>query len=57
MESVHSWGSMMAVRPAAGHEWQDLVREPFPEYVRPPITMQELAERVTRDSMIGVEVL
>ncbi len=40
-ESVTSW----AARPAAGHEWKDLVREPFREYALPPITMEEIERR------------
>ncbi len=45
VESAHSWGSMIALRPTAGHDWRDLVREPFRQYGSPPITMQELEQR------------
>ncbi len=45
VESVHSWASSRVLRPAAGHDWQDLLREPFREYGRPPVTMEELELR------------
>jgi hypothetical protein len=45
VESVHCLASERMLRPAIGHEWRDMVREPFQEYGRPPITMQDLERR------------
>lgn len=44
-ESAHSWGGIIAVRPASGHDWTDLLKEPFREYGAPPVNRPVLEQR------------
>ncbi len=45
VQTVHSLGSMIVLEPAPDHEWGELLRQPFREYGRTPITMAELEWR------------
>jgi hypothetical protein len=42
VESAHAWGRTIALRPAAGHEWSDLLREQFRRYGLPPVSPADL---------------
>lgn len=43
--SAHAWGRTVAVTPAEGHAWHELIRNPFREYGIPPVSAQELRKR------------
>jgi len=44
-EFVHSWGNTLTLRPAPGHEWLELLRDPYRNYGAPPVTAQDLERR------------
>jgi hypothetical protein len=44
-ESAYSWGHTVALRPAPGYEWTDIVCDPFREYGTPRVTTLDLERR------------
>jgi hypothetical protein len=45
VESVHTWGQTVTLRPASGHEWPEILRDPFRQYGSPPVTPRDLDRR------------
>ena len=45
VESAHSWGGTIALRPAPSQDWPNVLREPIRQYGLPPINQLELERR------------
>lgn len=48
---AHSVGDRVTVTPSPGHDWCELIREPFRAYGLPPVTIEELQERYGRPTL------